>query len=161
MKSLGERYRDREKVDSPSSPVKMLPADADIMRWLAEISPFEGDACAGGTESFPAVAAIVEGSSKCDVHNASAEESISGRFRRWGPGPAGECVEDEISSPTDIRSEKADRAINRGWGVKTEMGRDRDRKQKGASPGSFSGIGGWRRSEDGGDKPGCSDTLLP
>lgn len=60
----------------------MLPAEADIMRWLAEISPCREEAFAGGTEPFPAVAVIVEGSSKCDVHNASAEESISGRFRR-------------------------------------------------------------------------------
>lgn len=53
------------------------------MRWPTEISSFGGEAFAGDIVPFPAIAVIVEGVSKCDVHNASsAEESISGLVRK-------------------------------------------------------------------------------
>lgn len=60
----------------------MLPAVADTIRCPTDMSPFGEGAFAGGTVPFPDVTAIVEEESKCDVHNASAEESISGPVRR-------------------------------------------------------------------------------
>jgi len=47
------------------------------------------------TVSFPAGVAIVVGWSKCDLHDASAEESISGSVRKSDPESPGYREDDK------------------------------------------------------------------
>jgi hypothetical protein len=106
---LGPVISDRS---SPSSPVKIFPAVADIIRCPTEILSVGGGGDGTGSVPVPAVDAMVatvSGSSKCDVHDAPAEELISVPHALSG---APEWLEVERSSPIDIQSAVTDCETN-------------------------------------------------
>lgn len=84
----------------------MFPAVAETIRCPTEILSTGGVAFGGGAEPVPSAAAIIAGSSNCDVHGVPGEEPIS--VPNALPGAPGWLEVAEKSSPHGIQSCRTD-----------------------------------------------------
>lgn len=88
---------------SPSKPVKMFPAVAEIMRCPSEIFSVDGVTSGVGTAPVDAVDVIGKGSSNLDVHGVESRSDS-----KTSPAALEWFEVAEISSPIKIRSAATD-----------------------------------------------------